>query len=338
MMRLHRPAFLALLSLPLLTSARPARADGAQEKAAAEVLFEDAQRLVAAGQYDAACPKFAESARLARGVGVMLYLADCYEHQGRTASAWIMFRDAEDIANQRGDSKRAALAHGRAATLSPQLAGLLVSVPTDAPIPGLVVKRDGEIVGAAQYGVSIPIDPGKHTIDAAAPGKVAWSSTVDIPPANKTTVTVPALDEVAAPQVVVAPVTAQPSTPVEPPPPPPTSSGGGQRVAGLVIGGVGVAGLAVGGVFGGLALGKLNASNAAGDCAPNNHCSPAGATLRYAAEDRATVSTIGFIAGGALLAGGAVIFLTAPRGAKTVGLTVAPSVAGLSFALRGGFD
>lgn len=334
---LRLPAYLVLLSLPLLTASRAARADEAQDKAAAEVLFEDALKLVEAQQYDQACPKLAESARLARGVGVLLYLGDCYEHELKTASAWIEFRDAEDLANQRGNRKRAAIAHGRAEKLSPMLANVALTVAPEAIVPGLVVRRDGEVVGSAQYGLSLPIDPGRHTLEASAPNKKTWSHPFDVMPATKTSVAVPPLED--APLAVAPP-------PVDSNRPATTAQAAShplmnrktQRIVSYVVGGVGVVGVGIGSVFGGLAMSKLNASNAAGDCAPDNHCSAAGATLRYAAEDRATVSTIGFIAGGALLAGGVVLFFTAPKGTSGVEVTASPTVAGATFGVGGHFD
>ena len=325
----------AVSGLSLLSPCRDARADGAQDKAAAEALFQDAQALVAAGQYETACPKFAESARLDRGIGVMLYLADCYEHQGKTASAWVVFRDAEDLAVQRGDRKRASIAHGRATTLQPQLANLVLTVAPDASVPGLVIRRDGDVVGAAQFGTRIPIDPGTHAIEATAPGKTTRTSYFEVVAGKDAKVTIAPLEDAAAhvdaPAVVVPP-------PAEQPPAHVGRDGKPQRIAGIAVAGGGVVGITIGAIFGGLAIGKLNDSNAAGACAPNNHCSQAGATLRYAAESRATGSTVGFVVGGVLVAGGAVLYFTAPHAPTTVGLSVAPSLAGASVALGGHFD
>ena len=59
-------------------------------------------------------------------------------------------------------------------------------------------------------------------------------------------------------------------------------------------------------------------------------CDSTGDSALSDARSSATVSTVGFIAGGVLLAGGVVVYLTAPRtNAATVGLAPgAPGAAG----------
>src|SRR5690606_24057073 len=81
--------------------------------------------------------------------------------------------------------------------------------------------------------------------------------------------------------------------------------GQGQRIAGLVIGGVGVVGMGVGGVFGVIAMNK---EGSAKDVCTGTVCDPNenGVELTEQAQSAALVSTIGFAAGGALLAGGLV--------------------------------
>src|SRR4051794_40657418 len=61
------------------SASREARAEGSPgDKVAAEALFDEGKLLAKAGKYSEACPKFAESLRLDTGIGIMLFLADCY--------------------------------------------------------------------------------------------------------------------------------------------------------------------------------------------------------------------------------------------------------------------
>jgi len=165
----HRRSACAILVLAALASGRRAHGQAASDAAAAEALFNEAQKLVAAGDYQGACPKFAESLRLDAGIGVMLYLADCYERTGRTASAWAEFKEAEELATKQAD-RRAATAHQRAAAIEPTLARLVVRVEPGADVPGLELHRDTTLVGRPQWGSSVPVDPGPHTIVVSAPG------------------------------------------------------------------------------------------------------------------------------------------------------------------------
>ena len=85
-------------SLPAIVAAATLMAGaahaGGDAVAEAERLFNEAKLLVEHRNYTAACPKFAESQRLDPGVGTLLYLADCYQHTNRPASAWTTFRQA----------------------------------------------------------------------------------------------------------------------------------------------------------------------------------------------------------------------------------------------------
>jgi hypothetical protein len=64
------------LGLAVIAAPPPAGAESAQDKAAADVLFKEAKRLMQDGKL-AACPKFAESNRLDSCLGTTLWLADC---------------------------------------------------------------------------------------------------------------------------------------------------------------------------------------------------------------------------------------------------------------------
>ncbi len=334
MNRCGRLGVIVTLALAASTPSRPARAQGSSDAAAAEALFNEAQRLATSGKYAEACPKYAESLRLDSGIGVMLFLADCWERTGKTASAWAQFREAQELATQRGD-KRAAAAQKRADRLEPNLARLIIRVGPGVDVPGLDVRRDTTDVGRAQWGVAVPVDPGPHTIVATATGKKPESVTVTVPAG-----TTPTTLELAALQDADATATPGPPTPPSPLDPTPSSlpttppthdddAGGlrGQRLLGVIVGGVGVAGVAVGAYFGFDTISKNNASNTPGNC-NGNQCSQNGLDLRSSAKSSGLVSTIAFAAGGALVAGGVVLYLTAPRSAAPASVGLLPSLDG----------
>ena len=123
--------------------------------------------------------------------------------------------------------------------------------------------------------------------------------------------------------------------------------GSHQATVGLVVGGAGVAAVMAGGVLGLLASAKWNDSKSA--CGAPGCDSAVHATAvsdHDSASGLALGSTIAFIAGGAAVAAGAVIFLTAPsghpgapQGGAWRGVRIAPAVAaqGAGLLLQGVF-
>jgi hypothetical protein len=181
---------LVAATLVLSAPVAPAPAAAENDAVGARVLFSEGRKLADAGQYAEACQKFEESLRLDPGVGTSFNLADCEEHLGRTASAWARFLDVAAATRQ----ERQRVARARAAALEPRLARLTVEVV--APVAaGLIVERDGLLVGPAAWGVAVPVDPGVHLVSARAPGRQGWSARATVPEAPTTVVvSVPALD------------------------------------------------------------------------------------------------------------------------------------------------
>ena len=98
----------------VLLMAPPARAQAPAQgtnKVAAEALFEDGRRLVAAGSFTEACPKFADSERLDPSPGTLLNLASCYEKLVRTKRVHQRAKRRER--GQRGRARRVR-GHGAA--------------------------------------------------------------------------------------------------------------------------------------------------------------------------------------------------------------------------------
>ncbi|WP_433926076.1 hypothetical protein AB3662_24425 [Sorangium cellulosum] len=172
---LGRLLALAMFLAALVGGGRDARAD----TAAAQALFDAARQLMAQGKYADACPKLEESQRLDPGIGTQFNLATCYEQLGRTASAWSTFLEVAGAAKAAGQVEREKVARQRATALEPRLIRLTITAPADAPAD-LQVKRDGAPVGRAQWGIPVPVDPGKHTIEASAAGRAPFAKTVEV--------------------------------------------------------------------------------------------------------------------------------------------------------------
>ncbi|MGH7280937.1 MAG: hypothetical protein ACRELY_05385, partial [Polyangiaceae bacterium] len=177
-----------ILAFAIVVAPALARADSEENKADAQAAFELGRKFVLAGNFKDACPKFEESERLDPGLGTMLFLADCYEKIGKTASAWGQFREAEAIAAKQQDG-RGRIAHDRAAALEPKLSKIVVKVGASQKIDGLHVTRDGDDIGEGVWNIPLPIDPGPHDIGANAPGKKSWTEHIAIA-TNASTVTV----------------------------------------------------------------------------------------------------------------------------------------------------
>ena len=62
-------------------------AQSAADKAAAEGLFDQGRASMQEGDFAKACGLLERSQHIDPGVGTLLYLAECYEKSGRTASA-----------------------------------------------------------------------------------------------------------------------------------------------------------------------------------------------------------------------------------------------------------
>jgi hypothetical protein len=292
-----------VLAAALISTATPALAQGTGDEASAQQLFDQGRTLLQQGHLAEACSKFAASQQLAPSGGTLLNLADCYEKNGQLASAWAKFREVASRAQRAGRADVEQIANDRVKQIEPRLSFLTIVVPPAADVDGLEIRRDGELSLRAAWGAPLPVDGGDHTIHVTAPGKLARVIPTHVrPTGDRVTVTLAPLE----------------TSPV-------SSSPGGaetddtsrrrratfQRSLALVAGGAGVVALGVGIVFGVKAISKNDEAMAL--CPASPRCDdPAGVTLTDDAKSAATVSTVTFIAGGVLVAGGVALYLTAP--------------------------
>jgi hypothetical protein len=291
----------APLSVAAILAGTPASASPTPEaKAAAEALFREGVELVGRGAHARACPKFAEAVRLTEGeaLGGLLELARCYEHIGRTASAWALYREVAAKAATSGQADRQREATAGAGALEPRLHALaLVVEPALEATPGLSIRRGGVDLGRAVWALATPVDPGEVVIEVRAPGKHPSTRTVVIPQTPGTTrVVLRALDDAA----LVSPRAGAPAE---------SAFWGKGRIGGAVIAGAGLSAM-------GLSLGLVLAAKAdyddafsSGLCDASGTCGARGKAQTDAARSLGNVSTAVFVAGAVTAAGGAVLFL-----------------------------
>jgi hypothetical protein len=297
-------------SMVALQGEARAQSDEVQRRTVAEALFQQAVQLREQHDYAKACPKFEEVVKLQPGkVGAMLELARCFEAAGRVASAKTAYELAERAAAAAGDG-RAAEAHEGAAALAARVPTLTIMVaPAIRELPGLEVKRDGIVMGVAQWGEALPVDPGKHTMVATAPGKKPWTADVEVAEKGRVSLAVPDL----AAEVVAAPIPGPPPA-IEPSPspsPPPASPTSTRRAVGIGLSALGVAALGTAGVLAGLTRNRVD--GAAAYCTTGySSCFPYGVTLLEQARTMQTAAIV-LAAGGTVSAGtGIALVVTSP--------------------------
>ena len=206
-----------------------------------------------------------------------------------------------------------------------------------------MIARDGTAIDPELWNQGVPVDPGDYEITGQAPGHERWSAHVKIAnDAQKASVEVPRVKTLAEAKpppepapVVPAPVVAKPEARVEAEPTPSTFTG--TRAIAIAVAAVGVAGIVTGAVFGSKANSLENQSDAT---CPTSVCNdPHALQLNSDAHSDARVANIGLIAGGAFVAGGAVLwFVGAPKVAHD-DLAITPVLArgALGLAATGSF-
>jgi hypothetical protein len=349
-------ALLTCLSAPSIAHAQPASSGASSE--AAE-LFKQGRAALDAKDFPTACAKLAASLQLERATGTFMSLAICEEAQHKLASARQHWQEAAEFADATHDAlNRGPFARQKLAALDPRVPRLTIHLVEGSP-RDTAVKRDEIAMLPASYDAPFPVDPGAHTIVVTASHHASRTINVTLAEGEAKTVKVsPGADDNDAAKgtdVPPPPVADTPAPEKSPPPQPditPATDGpsaepmpantGSLRTVGWVAGGVGVAAVGAGAIFGLIATGAVTSQKQ--DCSASSNCpNLAGANSEHStAETTSTISTIAFIAGGALVATGIFLVLSAPTTQTTsssTALLLAPSgvPGGMGLVLRGGF-
>jgi hypothetical protein len=180
---------------------------------------------------------------------------------------------------------------------------------------GVTLRVDGKPTPHALEGGTVPMDPGKHELTFVPASGAPVTQEVVIREGEK------------ARRITVEVAAAAPKAPVEAADP-----GRTRRIVGLTAGGVGLAGIVVGTALGFIAKSTYD-SALSQDCGGNlSRCSATGVSQVNSAHGQATGATVGFVAGGVLLAGGVTLWLTARQS-----VVVAPTAGGATVGLAASF-
>jgi hypothetical protein len=328
-----------------MLAAAPAAAQSADSRSA-RVLFREGRKLMDGGHFEEACPKLEESLRLDDGMGTRFNLAHCYEHIGRTASAWGLFLDVASAAKAGGQPKRELAARKRAEALEPKLTRLLVEVAD--PAPEMVVRLGGEELRRGAWGTAMPVDPGSELVEASAPGRRPWRRAVLAnAPGETVKISIPVLEEEKqAPAPAPVEAAAEPRSAAPAAMPEESTSAGvgsGRITASVVLAVVGAAGIATGTIFGLRAQSETDKARKLCVGGPDRLSCDRGqgtpgfdggvAELRELQDHRtkrdhaALISYVGFGVGGASLAASVIVLLTAPSenaSSDTLGMKLEP--------------
>lgn len=291
-----RPRSLAsLLVFGIFLWSGRASAQSSDTDADAERLFREGQKLMEAHRFGEACPKFEGAYQKDQQLGTLLNLAYCHKEQGAVWQSWLEFRQAELKAIALRLDGRRDFARARMVELEKLLAPVVIDPSKDLVLTAVLVED--RQVPDAESGSPFAAEPGQRRVTFRAKGKKDVVQLVTIVKGGKAQhLGVPPMQDEARASKSEA----------EPPPaalPATSDFGRPQRTVGLVLSGIGVVGLAVGSVFGIMTLGGNECNDGKVGCS---------AGARDELSQKAAVSTISFVAGGALLLGGGALWLTAP--------------------------
>jgi hypothetical protein len=294
--------------LAALGIAPEALAASEQDRRTAQQELAQAQTLKKEGKLQEALSHLEESQRLDPKLPTLMELADCAEQLGKLVEAQAHWTAARDQAKKEEKPQSRQKATDRLAGVEKRVARLTLQLASDAPADAQV-SLDGAPLDRATLGTALAANPGEHVIVVKAAGRDDATFPVKLAEGDNQTLSV-------APTPKAAPPPPPPPPPKAPPPRAAEqdsaslslNSGSSQRTIGLVVGAVGVVGAGVGAGF--WAVGYRDRGR-----------------LGFTADRQMLFGQVSVIAGGALLATGVVLFVTAPSvETKTARLPVVPTL------------
>jgi hypothetical protein len=313
------------LSIALLTAApRVSLAETTSERAAARAAADAGADAFEQGQYQRALEMFSRAEQLVHAPPHLLFMARSLEKLGRLVEA----REAylKIVNEQLPPTAPSAFrsAHAKAdqelAAVEPRLAQVTVNV-TGTDASSAAINMDKNDLPPAAAAIPMPADPGRHVFYAHTERARSPEVTITLREGGKETVNL-VLPEVA-PGAAAGPGgpnqdgASNDPTQARDQAPADEGTGTGQRIVGYSLLGLGVVSAGVGTLFLVSSLDKRAQANKAFACdRTEDGCSVAEQQkidgLDADANQKRTFAIVGYAAGGALLATGLVLLLTAP--------------------------
>ena len=177
-----KPLTLLLVALVPLLCTVPGHAapePTPSELSVARRLFDEGRAAEDAGRWREAADKFRSATAIKDTPGMRFHLARCEEEQGAFVEALVEYDRARELLDsgvRAADvEKLLTLARER---VRAKVALLTLRLPQD--VQNASVELDGRALSATVLGVPMPINPGKHRVNAVAAGRTPFSGDFDL--------------------------------------------------------------------------------------------------------------------------------------------------------------
>ncbi len=239
----------------------------AEQRSAAQKMFEAGDELYEGGRYDEAARAFRASYGVISSPNSRLMLARSLRDAGQLVEAFVEYQGTIADANASGGRYDEALTSATAEVqaVRAKLAFVEVNAASASQADELRLgSRSVSLSGATE----VPVEPGEVTVGLFRSGNAVLTETVALAAGDHHTVGTGRSGPAAAPKDGAKPKRAPRSEPLTPPEPAPEPNST-LRTGAYVAGGVGIAGLASFGVLGLLARGKRDSLD---DACPQGTC------------------------------------------------------------------
>src|SRR5258706_1634917 len=177
-----KPLFALLLALlPMLEAPRvcAAQEPTPSELSVARRLFDEGRAAEDAGRWREAAEKFRKATIIKDTPGMRFHLARCEEEQGAFVEALVEYDRARELIDSgvRAADVEKLLADARERVRA-KVALLTLRLPDG--VQNVSVELDGKALSGSVLGVPMPINPGKHHVNAVAVGRTTFTSELEL--------------------------------------------------------------------------------------------------------------------------------------------------------------